>query len=157
MPETGKLDDLMPAIMSEFEKGKCIRLYPRGVSMLPMLDGQKDSVLLSPHFRPLQKYDVPLYRRPDGRYVLHRIVRVHSGGYDCCGDNQLQVENNVCDDWIIAKVVGFTRNGRSYTTTQPGYCLYSRMIVCFRPVRSLLHKIKGFVGKCRRHFRNRNH
>ena len=47
-----------------------------GDSMLPMLDEKKDSVKIVPAKGILQRYDLPLYRRPGGKLVLHRIIEV---------------------------------------------------------------------------------
>ena len=48
-----------------------------GDSMLPLIRQGRDLVLVSrkPEGR-LKKYDVPLYRRDSGQYVLHRILKV---------------------------------------------------------------------------------
>lgn len=48
-----------------------------GDSMLPLIRQGKDLLLIArkPQGR-LNKYDVPLYRRDSGQYVLHRILKV---------------------------------------------------------------------------------
>ena len=46
----------------------------KGDSMLPMLDDEKDSVKITAVRGVLNKYDLPLYRRPGGQLVLHRII-----------------------------------------------------------------------------------
>lgn len=52
-----------------------------GRSMLPMLRNRRDTIVIRPaeSARPgglLRRFDVALYRRPDGAYVLHRVIRV---------------------------------------------------------------------------------
>lgn len=47
-----------------------------GDSMMPMLRNRRDTVKIVPAETPLKKYDLPLYRRPTGECVLHRIVKV---------------------------------------------------------------------------------
>jgi len=47
-----------------------------GDSMEPMLRDRKNVVEIVKPTRPLKRYDLPLYRRPDGKYVLHRILKV---------------------------------------------------------------------------------
>ena len=64
--------------------GQSVRFSPRGVSMLPMLRQGRDSVVLSPAPKQLRKYDLPLYRRDDGSYVLHRVVKAGQT-YACMG------------------------------------------------------------------------
>ena len=58
-----------------------------GTSMMPLLDQQTDTVRLVKAPERLKKYDVPLYRRPDGELVLHRIVKVCADYYVIRGDN----------------------------------------------------------------------
>ena len=47
-----------------------------GASMEPMLHHHKSTVVLEAVRRPLRRMEVALYRRPDGLYVLHRVVGV---------------------------------------------------------------------------------
>lgn len=142
MPEIGKLDDMIPAIMAEFQKGKNVRMYPRGISMLPLLVGGRDSVLLSPKCHPLKKHDIALYKRPNGQYVLHRVVRGRNGGYDFCGDNQVYLEKDVQPEWIIARVIAFTRAGKLYTIEDFRYRMYCCGLPIFRFLRLLVRGIK---------------
>ena len=59
-----------------------------GVSMRPMLRNRRDRIILRPVGEErLCKWDLPLYRRPDGKYVLHRIIGVEDGYYIIRGDN----------------------------------------------------------------------
>ena len=64
----------MPLFLEQFQSGRSVRFSPRGISMLPMLRQEIDSVVLSAIPDRLEKYDLPLYRRDDGKYVLHRIL-----------------------------------------------------------------------------------
>ena len=58
LPEEVRLDDVMPQIRELLSKGQPVRLYPKGVSMMPMLRQGIDSVLLSPVTGKLKKYDI---------------------------------------------------------------------------------------------------
>ena len=98
-----RLDALMPLIRERLEAGQTVRFSPMGISMLPMLRQGKDSVVLSPVPEKLKKYDLPLYRRPDGQYVLHRIAEV-GDTYTCIGDNQFRMEPGVEHGQILALV-----------------------------------------------------
>ena len=53
----------------------------KGDSMLPMLEEDNDVVELVPVNEKLKKYDLPLYRRPNGKLVLHRIIDVKKKYY----------------------------------------------------------------------------
>ena len=53
-----------------------------GDSMMPLLRNRRDTVKIIPVSGRLKKYDLPLYKRPDGKYVLHRIVKVKKDHYE---------------------------------------------------------------------------
>ena len=73
-----------------------------GDSMLPLIRQGKDLLLIArkPQGR-LNKYDVPLYRRDSGQYVLHRILKVRKNDYVLCGDNRWRREIGITDRHII--------------------------------------------------------
>ena len=71
-----RLEQLLPLIQETLAQGKTFQFSPRGVSMQPMLIQGRDTVTLAPVDRELKKYDLPLYRRDNGAFVLHRIVKV---------------------------------------------------------------------------------
>lgn len=137
-----RLEELMPLIREQLEAGKSVRFAPRGVSMLPMLRQGRDKVILSPVKGRLKKYDLPLYQRDNGQYVLHRIVGVGET-YTCIGDNQYALEHGIRQDQLIAVVTAFVRDDREIPVTDLGYRIYCRLWHCFRP-------IKRVLGRCRR-------
>ena len=129
------------ALMQEsLAAGQSVRFSPKGVSMLPMLRQGIDSVILSPVSGPLKKYDIPLYRRDDGAYVLHRIVKA-GNTYTCIGDNQFILEPNVRQDQVIAVGTGFFRGDREISVSNPGYRLYARLWHWSRPARWIYRKV----------------
>ena len=79
-----------------------------GNSMMPLLDQTTDLVKLVPCKQPLKVYDLPLYRRPDGQLVLHRIIKVRRRHYVICGDNRIHYEK-VPHGWVVALAVGRVR------------------------------------------------
>ena len=105
-----RLEQLMPLIREYLAAGKTVKFSPRGISMLPMLRQGIDDVVLSPLPEKLKKYDLPLYQRDDGHFVLHRIVRVGET-YTCVGDNQFELEHGLRHDQMIAVVTAFSRAG----------------------------------------------
>lgn len=136
-----RLDDLMPLIREGLERGQTVRFSPRGTSMLPMLRQGVDRVVLSPVRGKLKKYDLPLYQRRDGSYVLHRIVRVGQT-YTCMGDNQFEEEPGLGQEQMIAVVTAFSRGDREYRVNAPGYWLYCRIWHYSRPLRRIWRRAK---------------
>lgn len=96
----------------------------KGDSMLPMLDEKRDAVKIVPVTRtPLEKYDLPLYRRPGGQLVLHRILEVKRRHYVICGDNRRELEK-VPHRWVIGVTEGFFKDGKYVPVTDPEYREY---------------------------------
>lgn len=131
-----ELASLLPLIEERLASGHSVTFSPCGVSMLPMLREGRDTVTLSPLPDRLKKHDLPLYRRENGQFVLHRIVRVGKT-YRCIGDNQFLYEDGVTHGQMIAVVSAFTRDGRVIPVTSLGYRLYCRIWHLSRPCRRL--------------------
>lgn len=128
------LEQMMPLIQERLTAGQSVRFSPKGISMLPMLRQGVDSVVLSPVPKKLKKYDLPLYQRPDGKFILHRVVSV-GDTYTCIGDNQFQFEQGVSHDCVVAVVTAFYRGDRLWNTDDWLYQLYCRFWHYSRAVR----------------------
>ena len=96
-----------------------------GDSMLPLIRQGKDLLLIArkPQGR-LNKYDVPLYRRDSGQYVLHRILKVRKNDYVLCGDNRWRRETGITDRHIIGVLTAVIRDGQKLPVTDQRYRLY---------------------------------
>ncbi len=140
------LEQMMPLIQEQLENGGTVSFTPRGISMRPMLEGGRDQVILAPLPGQLKKYDLPLYRRDNGQFVLHRIVRAGET-YTCVGDNQFALESHVRQDQLLAVVTGFVRKGKTYTVNQLSYRLYCRFWHWSRPMRYLYRRGIGFLRR----------
>ena len=106
-----RLEDAMPLIRERLAAGHEVTFSPRGTSMLPFLLEGRDTVTLKAPSGRLKKYDVPLYQRKNGQYVLHRVVRVGET-YTCIGDNQFLLEKGIEHGQVIAVCASFVRNGK---------------------------------------------
>ncbi len=155
MPETYvHLEEMMPLILERLASGKTVKFTTRGTSMRPMLDNGKDQVILSPLPEKLKKYDLPLYRRDNGQFVLHRIVEVGET-YTCVGDNQFELETGIRPDQMIAVATEFVRKDKHYTMKQMRYRIYCCLWHRSRPVRRFalrcwhggIRRIKKLCGK----------
>ena len=147
-----KMETLMPLIRESLAAGQSVRFYPRGISMMPMLRQGVDSVLLSPITGDLRKYDIPLYQRNDGKYVLHRIVGA-GPSYTCMGDNQFRREPGLQPDQMIGVVTAFYRGNREIAVTAPTYWVYCRLWHYSRPLRRFWRR---GIGWLRRHLKRGN-
>ena len=138
------LEQMMPLIIERLAAGENVQFIPRGTSMRPMIFGGRDHVVLSPVKGKLKKHDIPLYKRDNGQYVLHRIVRVGET-YTCMGDNQYHREDGIRQDQILAVVSAFVRNGKRYNVTDFSYRTYSFFWYYSRPIRRCIGAVKWRV------------
>lgn len=139
-----RLEQMLPLMEEQLASGQSVRFSPKGTSMLPMLRQGKDSVVLSPVPERLKKFDLPLYRREDGQFVLHRVVKVGET-YTCIGDNQYELEPGLRHEQMIALVTAFTRGDREHSVEEWGYRVYCRVWHYSRPVRYALARCKRLV------------
>lgn len=135
MPKKVSLSELSPLMTEALQDGGEVILTVTGRSMAPMLRHRKDRVcLVKPRTGYLQKYELPLFVREDGRYILHRIVAVKPEGYAVMGDNQCVKEYPVLPSQVIGMVKGFWRDGRYIACDNPRYLLYCRLWCFLYPV-----------------------
>ena len=143
--QTITLNDMMPTIRQTLAQGKSVTFTPGGVSMLPVLRPNRDSVILSPLPQRLKKYDLPLYRRDNGQYVLHRVVKVGET-YTCLGDNQVYTEPGISHEQMIGVVTEFVRDGKKIPVTDLRYRIYSRVWYYSRFFRKCCRKLKRILS-----------
>ncbi len=143
-----RLAEVMPFIRERLAAGENVRFTPHGTSMLPMILGGRDQVVLSPMPPRWKKYDLPLYQRDNGQFVLHRIVKL-GDTFTCIGDNQFGYETGIRPDQMIAVVTAFIRDGREYrvdTWSHRCYrCLWHRSRGLRRISRSLWIRLRRIV------------
>lgn len=145
MPDTSvRLAQVFPLMQERMANGESVQFTPHGTSMRPTIYGGRDQVVLAALPEKLKKYDLPLYRRDDGQFVLHRIVKVGQT-YTCIGDNQFIYEPGVRQDQMLALATGFYRKGKFYRTDSFGYHLYSRLWCWSRPVRYVVLRCWGIL------------
>ena len=143
-----RLEVMLPLIQEQLESGGTVKFLPKGTSMLPMIRQGVDSVVIAPAAAPLRKFDIPLYRRNSGQFVLHRVVRVGQT-YTCIGDNQFVLEEGVRPEQIIGVVTAFYRAGQEVKVSDFRYRLYVLLWHYSRPIRKLwrlaLARIKRYT------------
>ena len=135
-------EDWMSFIEERLAAGQTVRYVKfRGVSMRPMLRQGKDAVEIAPLPKQLKKYDLPVYKRSDGQYVMHRVIAVKKDRYICLGDNTITLEN-IYPEQMIGVVSAFRRGEKRMEVTNLGYQLYCRIWVVLAPIRIVCVKMK---------------
>lgn len=115
-----------------------------GDSMEPLLHNRKSTVIIRQKQGRLKRYDVALYQRPTGEYVLHRVIKVLKDTYLICGDNRVSKEN-VPEEWVIGVMTGFYKDERD-TYISCNSKLYRKYLRRYK-VRFTVLRWKHCVGK----------
>lgn len=105
------------------ENGEAV-ITPVGTSMWPMLRNRRDTVYIVRPEGRLKQYDLPVYKRMDGKLVMHRVMEVHPDSYTMCGDHQTVLEPGITDSQIIAVVKGFYRDEKYIPVEDEKYIRY---------------------------------
>lgn len=113
-----------------------------GDSMMPLIKQGRDVLVISVVNGRLKRYDIPLYKRDSGQYVLHRILKVRKNDYVICGDNRCNKEYGITDRHIIGVLSGIIRDGREIPVTNIKCRIYAHLWCDFFPVRVLIIRIR---------------
>lgn len=142
-----KMASLSPIMEEVVAAGGTFELTVTGNSMFPMLKNRVSRVKLSPAGQ-LKAGDLPLYRRDDGAFVLHRIIKYDGEYYSMCGDNQYVLERGIRPNQIIAVVTAFSRDGKKWTNSNN--VLYMIYIRIWMFVRILKWFVQGVSSRLKR-------
>ncbi len=140
------LEEIEDVILECLESSGSFSFYPKGVSMLPMIRQGKDSVTISKIPEKIRKYDVILYKRDDGKFVLHRLVKTGEE-FGFLGDNQYEIERGIKREQMIGKAVAFTRDEKKYTCDNFLYKTYCFLWYNSRFLRKFYGKIHKKIFK----------
>ncbi len=117
------IEIIMPLVLESIERGGSAKLKVSGFSMYPLVASRRDSVLLV-KADDIKVGDVPLYKRDDGSYILHRIVGEKNGAFYTMGDYETKKEYPVYPEQIVAKASGFYRKEKFIDCNSRWYKLY---------------------------------
>lgn len=125
----------------EIEKKGNLTFTNVGVSMFPLIRQKKDLIHIKKYSGRLKKYDVPLYKLSNGKYVLHRIIKVREKDYIICGDNCTTKEYGITDKEIIGVLTGITKNGKYISVKDKKYLAYVHLWCDFLKIRIFILKL----------------
>ena len=120
-----------------------------GVSMLPTLRQHRDHVIIEVPKGLLKKYDIALYKRCDGKYVLHRVIAVRDDVYVIRGDNTY-VEEYVPFDRVKGVATHFVRGRKMIDVTNERYLEYVKILYRIYPIRKIIWKIHKMGAKVKK-------
>ena len=111
-----------------------------GSSMWPFIRQGRDLLVIRRPEGRLKKYDVPLYRRESGQYVLHRVLQVRERDYVICGDNRWTKETGITDRQILGVLTAVVRDGKQVSVTDWRCRLYAHLWCDLFPLRAFFLK-----------------
>ena len=144
------MEELGQVLGFQLSRGRAV-LSVTGGSMHPLLR-QRDLVRLAAAGRALRQGDVILYRRTDGRYVLHRVVKLFGKELVCCGDHQWQGER-IERAQVAAVAEARCRNGRWQALSRGRLWLFGLLWTKTFALRRPLLRLRRAAGRLRRRVR----
>ena len=103
--------ELIPQLLELLDETDTVPLLISGNSMSPFLIHGRDTVFLSKIITPPQRGDMILYRRDNGKFVLHRVYEAGKT-FTMVGDAQTLLEKGIRPEQMLAKVTAVTRKGK---------------------------------------------
>ena len=127
---------MMEEVRTLISEGRTVSLTVKGNSMNPFLVSMRDQMTLGPwKDEDIKKGCVALVRDTRGNYVIHRIIRRDEGKVILLGDGNIgQTETALMND-IIAIMYSIDRKGRTWTSGNRLWKLYSWVWMALTPVR----------------------
>jgi hypothetical protein len=143
MAESTKVSfsELYPILKEQIDSGNNFVFTAFGKSMYPFIKGGRDRVTLSPIGSKPKKNDIIFYRRKNGAFVLHRIVKKAGETYQLCGDNQYYIEKGIETGDIIARLTEIERKNKKIDP----YGIRSRLWCFFLPARRFLLHVIAYI------------
>lgn len=121
--DTKEYLDMVCRLLAEGKRDVAVPVA--GTSMCPFLRPE-DTVYLEPAGEKLKKGRIYLFLRPNGRYVLHRLIRVESGGrLWMLGDSQRTPEPVADRELLRAQVSSGIRKGKPFTRSSLVWRFYA--------------------------------
>jgi len=141
------LAELWPVMKEQIDSGKTVVFSPKGTSMLPLIRQNVDKVVLTKAPKCLKKYDLPLYMRENGQFVLHRVVGIDKNGYVMCGDNQFEREYGIKNEQILALACGIYRENVFLSFDDKKYVNYCKKQVLKKRFYGIYMRCRRFAGR----------
>ena len=91
-------------------EGKDVVMTPKGSSMLPFIEGGKDSVVLTAPSRPLEVGDIVLAKVGE-RYIMHRVFAVEEDALTLMGDGNIRGTEHCSKGDVIGLVTEIHKAG----------------------------------------------
>ena len=140
----------MPVLCELLAQGKEVSLTITGNSMSPFMAHGRDEILIAPPDGVWKKGDMAFFRRTNGQYVMHRILRVKKDGLYIVGDAQTEIEGPVRPEQVFAIITCVVRKGKTISPGDFWWEFFEHVWLCFVPVRRVIMVIYARLSRGRR-------
>ena len=136
----------MPVLRELLAQGQSVSLTVTGESMSPFLRHGRDQNRLAAVTAPPQRGDMVFFRRRNGQYIMHRVLRrMPDGNYAIIGDGQQQVESPIAPEQIFAVVTQVCRKGVWLGPESFWWRFFAGPWLTLLPLRPLLRRMARFI------------
>lgn len=139
------MNNLSP-LEREILSGKPVVTLTYGDSMEPLLYNKSTRVVIVKTTGSLKKYDLPVYKRDTGQFVMHRIIKADNEFYYTRGDNRTGLEK-VPKQWVLGVVTEIYRKDKHIFVTDIKYKAYVYFWTFSYPARCVLKKVRRLLKR----------
>ena len=145
-PRIVDIDAYMPVLRELLAQGQSVSLTVTGESMSPFLRHGRDQIRLAAVTVPPQRGDMVFFRRRNGQYIMHRVLRrMPDGNYAIVGDGQQQVESPIAPEQIFAVVTQVCRKGVWLGPESFWWRFFAGPWLTLLPLRPLLRRMARWI------------
>ena len=145
-PRIVDIDAYMPVLRELLAQGQSVSLTVTGESMSPFLRHGRDQIRLAAVTAPPQRGDMVFFRRRNGQYIMHRVLRrMPDGNYAIIGDGQQQVESPIAPEQIFAVATQVCRKGIWLGPESFWWRFFAGPWLTLLPLRPLLRRMARFI------------
>lgn len=134
------MNEKITPLEREILSGQPVVATTSGDSMEPLLFHQDTRVVIVKAEGVLQKGDLPVYKRPSGQFVMHRIIRTDQEAYYTRGDHRCGLER-VPKEWVLGVVTEIYRKNHHFPVTSRKYRWYVKVWNGIYPIRWVVYQV----------------
>lgn len=133
-------------IKDQLAAGNPVATQTSGVSMEPLLYDHDTCVIIVRPDHELVPGELPIYLRPDGIYVIHRVIKTDEKYYYTRGDNCINHEK-IPKEWVLGVVIEIIRKGKHIRVTDRNYQAYVMIWNRIYPLRLAYYRLRGLARR----------
>ena len=99
---------MMESVAEMLDEGREVRFSPKGVSMRPFIEGERDSVVVK-KCPDAEVGDIVLAKLGNGRFILHRVIAKSGESLTLMGDGNLNGTESALLSDVLGVVTGIVR------------------------------------------------